>query len=143
MKIIFDYNRTLFNPEADSLYQGVVELLQDLSRNNYLYLISRNEPGRKDRLEELGIKNYFQDIVFVEEKTPQTFRALVHKGERVLVIGDRVKEEIFLGNQLGFITIWVQQGKFSTELPSKPQEQPDYTVENISELQKIISKYEK
>ena len=62
MKIIFDYNRTIFDPETDNLYLGVLELLQKLSSKYELFLISRNEPTRKKRLEELNIKNYFQKI---------------------------------------------------------------------------------
>ncbi len=149
MKIIFDYNRTLFNPDTDSLYQGVIGLLKNLSKKNELFLISRNELGRKGRLQELGIENYFKKMAFVEEKTLKIFEDLICDERRpdnkanVLVIGDRVKEEIFLGNQLGFITIWVQQGKFSNELPTKPEEQPIHTVKNIEDLKDIISKYEK
>lgn len=142
MKIIFDYNRTLFNPDTDSLYQGVVELLQKLSENNELFLISRNEPGRENRLKEIGIKKYFNNLAFVEDKTAELFIRLVGPRKNVFVVGDRVKEEITIGNKLGFKTIWVQQGKFAAELPSNALEQATFTVKNIQEIQSIISKYE-
>jgi len=142
MKIIFDYNRTIFNPEADSLYQGVVKLLQDLSKKNELFLISRNEPGRKNKLKKLGIEQYFENITFVEEKTIELFKELAQGDKNILVIGDRVKEEICIGNQLNFITIWVQQGKFANELPTKSEEKPSFTVKNIEEIKNIVSQYE-
>lgn len=117
-------------------------MLRNLSKNNELFLISRNEPGRKDRFEKLGIKSYFRKIVFVENKTKKVFKSLIQNSKDVIIVGDRVREEISLGNQLGFITIWVQQGKFSSELPREAG-RPDYTISNICELQDIISQYEK
>ena len=138
MKIILDYNRTLFNPEADRLYEGVRGVLKGLSRENELLLISMNEPGRNERLKELGIKNYFQKIVFVENKTKEIFESLSQGLKDVVVVGDRVRSEISLGRQLGFTTIWVRQGKFSGELPEESSE-PDFIINDIRELQDIIS----
>jgi FMN phosphatase YigB (HAD superfamily) len=143
MKIIFDYNRTLYNPETNSLYFGVIKLLQDLSKNHELFLISKNEPGREDGLEKQGIKKYFKKISFVDEKTTDLFKELVQGDKNSFVIGDRVREEIFVGNQLGFITIWVQQGKFAVELPENLNQEPNYIVKSIDEIKNIISKYEK
>lgn len=143
MKIIFDYNRTLYDPNTDSLYKGVVELLQYLSKDNELFLISKNEPGRKDRLVELGIDGYFVKIIFVEKKTVSLFRELSQDDKNILVIGDRIADEILIGNQLGFITVWVQQGKFATDLPERDEQQPRHIVQNIQEIKNIFSKYEK
>ncbi|MEY3783946.1 MAG: hypothetical protein RLZZ230_268 [Candidatus Parcubacteria bacterium] len=143
MKIIFDYNRTLLNPETDSLYQGTFELLKKLSPKNELYLVSKNEPGRRERLEELNIAQFFNKINFVDKKTTALFKELVGDSSEVIVIGDRVKEEISIGNQLGMITIWVQQGKFASELPTNKQERPRYIVKNIESLSDLIAKYEK
>jgi len=140
MKIIFDYNRTLFDPETDSLYRGVSGLLKTLSKKYDLFLISKNEPGRKEKFEKMGIKNYFQKVVFVENKTKQLFEDLSNNSCDVFVVGDRVREEIFLGNILGFITVWVKQGKFACELPTKEQT-PKYIINDIRELQTTLSTY--
>lgn len=142
MKIIFDYNRTLYNPETASLYRGVVSLLKNLSQENELFLISKKEEGRAARLQELGIAQYFQKITFVENKTTATFLALTGTTSNVLVVGDRIRGEIQLGNQLGFTTVWLKRGKFATELPEKPEEKPDYTITRITALASIITRYE-
>jgi hypothetical protein len=72
MKIIFDYNRTIFDPDTDNLYFGVLDLLQKLSQKYELFLISRNEPTRKGRLEKLNIKktsiNFICLILFEDLK---------------------------------------------------------------------------
>jgi len=143
MQIIFDYNRTLFNPDTNKLYVGVAKLLAKISRKHELFLISQNEPKRKDRIYELKIEKYFKQIVFVQEKTVRIFRDLIQDKHKVLVVGDRVSREITIGNKLGYITVWIQQGKFSINIPTKSQEQPDYTIRNLLELENIISKHEK
>jgi len=143
MKILFDYNRTLFNPDTDSLYQGALELLHDMAKRHELILISRKEVGREEHMEKLGIRNYFKSVHFVEEKNEKLFKELAEGDTHVIVIGDRVKEEILIGNKLGFTTIWLQQGKFADERPSSPDEQPTHTVQTIAEIKKIITSYEK
>ena len=69
MKIIFDYNRTIFDPETDDLYQGVFELISDLSKKYELYLVSANEPRRKEKIKDLNIDSFFKGIFFVENKS--------------------------------------------------------------------------
>ena len=105
MKIIFDFNRTIFNPETGTLYAGVVDLLILLSKNHDLFLISQNEPGRKENFQKLGISDYFKKIVFVEEKTKSVFEELSESAKDVMVVGDRLRGEILIGKQLGVTTI--------------------------------------
>lgn len=143
MKIIFDYNRTLFNPDTSSLYEGVSSVLENLSKRHDLFLVSKFEPGRQDMFKKLSIARYFQQVAFVEKKTKELFIDLVGANTDVLVIGDRVKEEITIGNQLGYITVWIKQGKFADELPANQVERPQYIISNVAEITSIISKYEK
>jgi FMN phosphatase YigB (HAD superfamily) len=142
MKIIFDYNRTIFNPETDTLYGGVLELLKDLSVNHNLVLISKDEAGRDVKLKDLGIDGYFENKIFVKEKTVEVFKKLIENNEKVLVIGDRVRGEISIGNQLGFITVWIKQGKFANELPQNQNEIPNHEIDEIKQLSEIIKIYE-
>jgi len=143
MKIIFDYNRTIFDPDADNLYLGVLELLQKLSSKYELFLISRNEPTREKRLEELNIKNYFQKILFVNEKSKQVFEEIVGNTKKVIVVGDSISDEIKIGNQLGFFTIRLKKGKFATEIPKNKKEIAKFEITDINDLENIILSYEK
>lgn len=142
MKIIFDYNRTIFNPETDTLYDGVFELLKDLSLKHNLVLVSKDEMGREAKLKDFGIVKYFDNTIFVEEKTAEIFKSLVKDNEKVLVVGDRVRGEISIGNKLGFITIWVNQGKFANEIPRNQNEIPNHSISEIKYLSEIIKIYE-
>ncbi len=143
MKIIFDYNRTIFDPETDNLYLGVLELLQKLSARYELFLISRNEPARRRRLEELNIKMYFQKIIFVNEKSKEVFGEIGGNTKNVIVIGDSISDEIKIGNQLGYITIRLKKGKFATEIPKSKDEVAKYNVGSFTDFENIISSYEK
>ena len=143
MKIIFDYNRTIFDPDTDNLYLGVLELLKKLSSKYELFLISRNEPTRKKRLEELNIKNYFQKILFVNEKSKQVFEEIAGNTKKVIVVGDSISDEIKIGNQLGFFTIRLKKGKFATEIPKNKKEIAKFEITDINDLENIILNYEK
>ena len=143
MKIIFDYNRTIFDPETDNLYLGVLPLLQTLSTKYKLFLISRNEPTRKKRLEECNIKNYFQKILFVDKKSKRVFAEIAGDEKKVIVIGDSISDEIKIGNQLGYFTIRLKQGKFATAIPKDKDEIAKFEITEINELEKIILQYEK
>ncbi|MFA7315761.1 MAG: HAD hydrolase-like protein [Candidatus Paceibacterota bacterium] len=143
MKIIFDYNRTLFDPETNDLYLGVLELLQKLSKTYELFLISRNEPVRKMRLEAFNIKNYFQQILFVDEKSEQIFKKIGGSTKKVIVVGDSISDEIKIGNQLGFITVRIKKGKFASEVPKTKDEIAKFNITDLRDLESIILSYEK
>ena len=142
MKIIFDYNRTIFDPDTDNVYPGVLELLQRLSARHELVLVSRNEPARKKRIEELTITNYFQKIVFVNEKSKQLFKEIAGNEKKVMVVGDSISDEITIGNQLGLITVRLKKGKFAVEIPKDNNELARYEITDINELENIIARYE-
>jgi|SRR3989344_5126292 len=143
MKIIFDYNRTIFDPENDCLYNGVFEVLQTLDRNNDLFLVSRNESERKTRLKSLGIEDLFEKILFIGSKSEDSFLSLVGNITEVIVVGDSIHDEIRIGNRLGFTTVRLLQGKFGNVIPSIAEEIPDYEIKDIRELINIVKNYEK
>lgn len=143
MKIIFDYNRTIFDPEADNIYPGVIELLKKLSVHHELFLVSRNEPKRKKRLEELSIKGYFRKIEFVNEKSKQVFKEISGDTKNVIVVGDSIADEIKIGNELGYITVRLKKGMFAEKSPTNKDEIATYNIHNMSELENIIRGYEK
>lgn len=143
MKILFDYNRTLFNPDTNTLYEGVLPLLASLSQKHTLYLVSKYEKNRKNKIEELGIASYFTETHFVEEKTKELFINIAGSDTQMIVVGDRIKGEIKIANELGYITIWVKQGKFALETPETKNETPDETIKHIQELENKIQQYEK
>lgn len=142
MKIIFDYNRTIFDPEQQELYSGVLELITYLSDKHELFLVSKNEAGRKEKLDSLGISSFFEKIIFTNNKTTQLFSEIVNGENNVIVVGDRILGEITIGNKLNLITVWLKQGKFSNEHPVSDEQKPKHIIYDISELKEIIKNYE-
>lgn len=139
--VIFDYNRTIYDPLAGSLMPGAKSLLDYLAGNKIkLTLLSKTfRPGRKEQIQELGISGYFEEIIVTyEDKQPAHFNRLLTamslKPTQVCVIGDRIKSEIVIGNQMGMKTIWLQMGKFKDERPESPIEDPDLIISSLKEI---------
>jgi len=146
--IIFDFNRTIYDPEKNALTEGVIELLEDLSSRFQLCLLSSGDKiERRKQISALGLDKYFKDIQVNEgEKQESHFqmclRVMDLKASEVAVIGDRIAGEIRVGNQSGMLTIWYKSGKFATRLPQNNQEIPDYTITvlTLQELNEILEK---
>ena len=147
--IIFDFNRTIYDPEKNTLTEGVIGLLEDLSSRFQLCLLSSGaEAERRKQISELGLDEYFKDIQVNEgEKQESHFQRCLRimnlkASSEIAVIGDRVAGEICVGNQVGMLTIWYKSGKFATRLPQSKQEIPDYTITalTLQELNKILEK---
>ena len=140
--IIFDFNRTIYDPEAEKLTEGALDLLKRLKAADYkLALISGAGDGetREGLIKSLGIDQFFDYVEIVKTvKNETTFQAgcdyIGLKPEEIAVVGDRVRRGIRIGNNLGMLTIWYKQGKFATELPESDMDQPDYTITRLKEV---------
>lgn len=139
--IIFDFMRTLYDPESDSLIRGAIELLDACKKNHHeIYLLSRKEGQRRTRIDELDIAHYFKEIRLVEDKKieMQLIRKL-HPEKTIWVIGDRVRGEIRHGNEIGAVTVWFKNGLFQNEVPQTSEEKPDFTISKLSEFITILA----
>jgi FMN phosphatase YigB (HAD superfamily) len=141
MNIIFDYNRTLFDPEIQDLYPGARTLLERLASQHTLFLVSKNEPIRIKTIETLGISQFFEKITFVEKKSKKTFIDLSIDPRETIVVGDCLGNEIEAGNDFGAITIRIQQGIFQNAIPICTLQEPAHEITFLNELESIIQKY--
>jgi len=139
--IIFDFNRTLYDPETSSLAPGALEALDRLSEKGYkmCLLSKKTQEDRRERISELGLDKYFLDIQVIEgERREENFercsRVMSLNNCEIAVVGDRIRSEITLGNRLGMATIWYKSGKFASETPRITEEKPDYTITALSEV---------
>jgi FMN phosphatase YigB (HAD superfamily) len=136
--IIFDWKRTLYDPENASLADGSIEVLDFiLSQNIPIFLIGKGQQEMYDEVTRLGVSKYFQDIVFVKEsKDPKHFLKYVnlYNPKNTIVIGDRIKSEIKIGNSVGANTVWIKKGKFANEEAESDEEKPDYIISDLLEI---------
>jgi len=140
--IIFDFNRTLYNPEVDRLIPEAKRVLKTLQRRGVrLFLVSRQEPLRTNRIQALGLVPYFQNIYLTSQKSRKLFRRIANESEtaptEIAVVGDRVSDEIRLANLEGMISIHFKRGLFAEELPATALEEPLYTITTLRELLQI------
>lgn len=140
--VIFDWKRTLYDPDQKTLIADAKNLLQFIKRNNIpMVLIGKGGEDMKEEVNRLRVKEYFKQIIFAEgAKDLHIFMPYISKGnsKKTLFIGDRVRSELEIGKKLGATTIWVKQGKFAAELPLDADHKPDYTVSSLSACRVIL-----
>lgn len=140
--IIFDFNRTLFDPDQNKLFPGASGVLQKLSALFPLGLLSTEEVGRENLIFELGLEKFFKEILIVHKKEDRHFLDICQKlgvdPEGVLVLGDRVRGEIAVANKLGMTTVWFRNGKFSSQVPQSSEEKPDFEIRSLDGLLDIV-----
>lgn len=141
MHIIFDYNRTLFNPETGTLYEGVLDVLTQLSKRHTLSLVTRLEPGRQDVFQTLGIADFFKHTMFVAKKTIEDFASIITTPTHTIIVGDRLADEIQIAALLDCISVWVKQGKFVDDDVHNKDIQPRHIIRDIRELLDVIKLY--
>lgn len=136
---IFDWKRTLYNPENQDLIEGSEEVLQHLGSSGIkLFLVGKDPTGdMPDEIDRLGVTDYFTEINLVtNNKTLNDIGRFIDPKhpDRALIIGDRVRSEIEIGNRLGSQTVWIKNGKFAYESPETETQIPNYTLTTIAEL---------
>ena len=139
--IIFDFNRTLYDPEKGVLIEGAAEIIEHCSRSHRLALISMREKGRDGLIGTLGIASFFSSIVITDAKTAELFKEVIAScgatpGETV-IIGDRVTDEIAIGKEIGTKAIWFRAGKFASIEPI-PGREPDHVISTLVEAKWLV-----
>ncbi|MBI2640535.1 MAG: HAD hydrolase-like protein [Candidatus Sungbacteria bacterium] len=141
--IIFDFNRTLFDPDSRALVSGTLQVLKACRKRGFLLvLVSRRERGRQKSIASLSIKDYFRRIIITPKKSVKTFQRILRQlkadPSESYIVGDRVREEIVMGNTLGLRTIWVRQNIFAREAPRNKKERPMFAVLNLRDVMRVV-----
>jgi len=140
--VVFDFNRTLYDPERRVLIKGVLPVLKSLVYRGYaLYVVSTAAPSRHKLMKDLGLGEYFEKMVVTNNKKKSFDLLLKNKSidlEKSFVVGDRVRKEIRYGNLAGLKTVWVRAGKFAKETPRFQTEKPNHKAKNIRAILKIL-----
>jgi len=138
MTIIFDFNRTLFDPETGLLLEGAQAVLaKHHGEGKTLHLISRKEGDRDETLERLGIKGFFTSVSFVEDKHEALRQRIASSEGPVYIVGDHLHTEIRFGNRYGAKTVWLKRGRFSNLLPETDEDIPWRTIGSLMELNNL------
>lgn len=140
--VIFDFNRTLFDPTVYALYNGVVPMLEELKQTRTLILFSKKSWDRHLLLDTLGISEYFDATHFVEQKTAEVLASILTPHdlhpEDCVIVGDMLAEEICAGQELGMRTVWFRQSRFRFMPQPDVACVPHHTVQSIAELRELL-----
>ena len=136
-----------WSPLYEELYPDTAKCLQSLEKKYKLGIIANQIPGAEKRLEEMGIRRYFDVIVSSAEEgvakpDPRIFNiALIRAGctpEQAVMIGDRIDNDIVPAKQMGMKTVWIRQGVGRYWNIQGDSETPEYEVNSLSELLSIF-----
>ena len=136
-----------WSPLYEELYPDTIKCLQALGGKYHLGIIANQIPGAEKRLEEKGIRRYFDLVVSSAEEgvakpDPGIFRiALTRAGcapEQAVMIGDRIDNDIVPAKKMGMKTVWIKQGFGKYWNIQGESETPDDEVDNLSGLLSIF-----
>ena len=145
--VVFDYGRTLLDRETNKFFPEAFKLLEDLKQKGYkLGLVSKtkNTPDRAEEIVETGLADNFDAVITTYVKKEENFKELASdldiKPSEMLIVGDRIRGEIVIGNKIGSKTVWLKKGLFAKQPPRNNQEKPTYTINELAELSLILNK---
>ena len=139
MTIIFDFNRTLYDPDTSTLVPGAFDICRTYFKKGYeLHLVSYPESKRASLVQDLGIDQFFKTITFTEDKEKVIKKIIQESKGPVYVVGDHLHNEIRIGNRYGAKTVWLKRGRFENLKPEHVEDVPWRTITSLEEISAII-----
>lgn len=131
--------------DASFLYDGSVELLEDISKSHKLSIVTNGLTTVQDkRIRKSTVAKYFDTVVISEEiliskPNPEIFehtlKTINHSDKsKVLMVGDSLTSDIQGGINFGIDTCWYNPKK----LENKTSIKPTYEVSSFDELKEIL-----
>mgnify|MGYP002579080376 CR=1 FL=1 len=144
----FGLKKTPWHSEDEVPFDDCEETLRTLCDRGYqLDVIANQKLGAKDRLDVWGLGRYFSVIASsaelgVSKPDSEIFLgALVMadcRPENAVMVGDRLDNDIRPAKELGMKTIRIRKGIAGYAKPSCEAEVPEHTVDNLSEIIRIL-----
>ena len=137
-----------YRTEMEKLYEEAPAVIKTLSQKYELGIIANQLDGLADRLDGFGLLQYFNYIISswdlqVMKPDIRIFEYALSKANCIpqdaCMIGDRLDNDILPAKSLGMKTVWIKQGFGALQKPLSKSEEPDYTINNLTELLKIFS----
>lgn len=122
-----------------------MDYLKELSGKNNMYIVTNgDEKFQRRKIEVLGLEDIFAKenihIVPLKEDKKELFKEITNDtpGIKTYIIGDRIDSEIQYGNELGLETIRMMKGKYSDMIPKILEQEPNYEIYEIINLDYIL-----
>ena len=144
----FGLEKTPWHKEDEVPYPDTEDVLQYLRSHEYkIGVIANQSLGTAVRLEKWGLLKYIDVVAASAELgVAKPDRAIFDKAlemagckaQEAVMIGDRLDNDIIPAKKLGMKTIWIRQGFAIYQNLRNAEEQPDYIVDGLAELKKIL-----
>ena len=142
----YSLERPKWKSELEILYPDAKIVLETLHNRYKIGVIANQLPNLEKRLENFGIRQWIDLIISsadcgFSKPSSKIFQLALQQAScsasSATMIGDRLDNDIAPAKALGMKTIWIKQG-FSAYSPiQSPSEEPDFTVNSLSDLLKI------
>ncbi len=132
-----------YSKQHERLYPGVLEILSECSRKYRLGIIANQGIAVMDLLQIWGIMQFFSIIIIsaafgCSKPDPSLFRAAEMQSgcapEDILMVGDRLDNDIAPANGRGWNTLRVRQGFSRFQEPRQTCEVPGHVLPSIDAL---------
>ncbi len=136
-----------WHTEDEILYDDAAKCLAALNQRYKIGIIANQPLGTKERLEHHGVLKYINLVIASAEEgiakpDRRIFETALQRSNcepgKAVMIGDRIDNDIIPANLLGMHTIWIKQGFGKYWTIKNEIENAEYTVENLTELCKIL-----
>ena len=136
-----------YHHELETMYEEAPQVLKVLSKKYELGVIANQLDGLKERLESFGILQYFKYIISswdVKVMKPDirifeyALKTADCQPQDAVMIGDRIDNDTAPAQSLGMKGVWIKQGFGKLQTVLAAAKQPDYEVDNLTELLKIF-----
>jgi len=141
--------------QVPPLGRGVKSTLRTIrQRPSVVCLFSEGKRARIARIvEALSLREYY-DHLYVGKKTEELYRQALRQAMKrlrvrsqsdlkVMVVGDLLDRDIRVGNEIGAVTVLRLGGYKLRQRPRDKLEKPDYVIEQMPELVRIVEQEEK
>lgn len=143
----YSLERPKWKSELEILYPDAKIVLETLHNRYKIGVIANQLPNLEKRLENFGIRQWIDLIISsadcgFSKPSSKIFQLALQQAScsasSATMIGDRLDNDIAPAKALGMKTIWIKQG-FSAYSPiQSPSEEPDFTINSLSDLLKIL-----
>ena len=132
-----------YSSEKEVLCDGVADVLKRLSACYKLGILANQPSSTLERLKKDGIYPYF-DLCLLSE-TENLFKPdlaffdyAIQKAEcqpdRIVMIGDRLDNDIMPAKKAGMKTVRMKQGLHSVQQPISDAYRPDWEIQSVQQL---------
>ena len=149
---VYGLNKIPWNSDDEIVYPEAEECLRELSKRYKIGIIANQNPGSRERLEKMGLLKYIDLVVASAEEGVakpdlRIFRIALEradcKPEEVVMIGDRIDNDIIPAKKIGMKTVWIKQGFGKYYKPNSAEDKPDQTINTLNEVTDLfLGKYE-